>query len=490
MDAFLRGVKRKSTASPGPRLETCPQDDNEEDSTDVKLAILASLHPGFEPDVLLESLLAHDGSVEAVSASLADTDARPAPVARSGAAAVVGNQTSLRGFATTNSIVKSGITPTKKSKLLSRKGTTLRLYDPDDVAEHTPCSIIHNFLPADMANDLLREMLDESRTFEKITFKIFDNVVASPHTSTFYVETEAEQSIQKNEYYYNGSSLTVCFGPYNANPEDRDLHLWEFVLTAKYFQDVRRITPQLLRVKPLVSEAVNREIQHRIRTKYPDGRKLKYQSPDPWQPNAAFANCYNGPQEHVGYHSDQLTYLGPRAVIGSLSLGVAREFRVRKVIPRDADNNLTDDPDAEGQISIHLPHNSLLVMHSEMQELWKHSIAPAQAIDPHPIAGIRRINVTYRDYKAIFHPKYTPKCKCGIPTVLKVVQKRKENWGRYFWMCHAGNTPEGQSCSFFKWADFDDDGNPIWDVARYRRNRPSLQDTTRQCSVEAQTSPS
>lgn len=220
---------------------------------------------------------------------------------------------------------------------------------------------------------------------------------------------------------------------------------------------------------------MNKEILRRIKTKYPDGQKLKYQSPDPWQPNAAFVNCYTGPQEHVGYHSDQLTYLGPRAVIGSLSLGVAREFRVRKVLPRDADNNLAEDPDNEGQISIHLPHNSLLVMHSEMQELWKHSIAPAQAIDPHPIAGTRRINVTYRDYKAIFHPKHTPKCRCGIPTVLKVVQKRKENWGRYFWMCHHGNTPNGESCSFFKWAEFDEDGNPIWDIARYRKGHQITQ---------------
>ena len=39
----------------------------------------------------------------------------------------------------------------------------------------------------------------------------------------------------------------------------------------------------------------------------------------------------------VGYHSDQLTYLGPHAVIGSLSLGVAREFRVRKIVAREAD---------------------------------------------------------------------------------------------------------------------------------------------------------
>lgn len=141
-------------------------------------------------------------------------------------------------------------------------------------------------------------------------------------------------------------------------------------------------------------------------------------------------------------------------VIGSISLGVAREFRVRRIVPQESETQSTtsnkevkprvkskEDSDLEGQISIHLPHNSLLVMHAEMQEEWKHSIAPAQAIDPHPIAGNKRINITYRDYKASLHPRYTPKCQCDVPTVLRVVQRKKENWGRYFWMCHAGNVP-------------------------------------------------
>ncbi len=197
--------------------------------------------------------------------------------------------------------------------------------------------------------------------------------------------------------------------------------------------------------------AVNQEIARRIQTHYPDGKKLRYQSPKEWIPNAAFVNCYKGGSECVGYHSDQLTYLGPRAVIGSLSLGVAREFRVRKVVPRETDGDAApgqqapsqDHPraDVEGQIAIHLPHNSLLVMHAEMQEEWKHSIAPAQAIDPHPIAGNRRINITYRCYRDSFHPRFTPRCHCNVATVLRCVQRKKENWGRYFWMCYAGTTP-------------------------------------------------
>jgi hypothetical protein len=154
-------------------------------------------------------------------------------------------------------------------------------------------------------------------------------------------------------------------------------------------------------------------------------------------------------------------------------LGVSREFRVRKIISKDQDEpagasttspKKRDDSnaDAEGQIAIHLPHNSLLIMHAVMQEDFKHSIAPAQAIDPHPIAKNKRINITYRCYKDALHPKYTPKCKCGIATVLRCVQRKKGNRGRYMWMCHASYTPGQEGCSFFQWAEFDDDGDPPW----------------------------
>ncbi|KAI0803983.1 hypothetical protein GGR55DRAFT_340825 [Xylaria sp. FL0064] len=441
MDAFLRGQKRKSSS-----ITQDPAQDGDEDSTEVKLAMLASLFPDISQEALLEALLAKEGSVGQATSSLLNSQAEPK---KPRAASNVGVQTSLRSFASVSS--PTGETsPAKKPRLLSKKGTTLYLYDPEDIAEHTPCSIIHNFLPQEEANDLLREMLEESKSFKQVTFKLFDNIVQSPHTSTFYVATEAEVNTQKHEYFYYGGRL----------------------------EDVRRITPQLLRVRPKVQETVNKIIKTR--------KKLRYQCPDEWTPNAAFVNCYDGPQESVGYHSDHLTYLGPRAVIGSLSLGVAREFRVRRIVPKDADNNLTEDADAQGQISIHLPHNSLLIMHAEMQEEWKHSITPAQAIDPHPTAGNRRINITYRDYKPNFHPNFTPRCKCNLPAVLRTVQRKKENWGRYFWMCHRGNVPGQENCSFFQWAEFDDDGIPNWDRARYKKTSattgPELYD---KCDGEA-----
>ncbi|RFU27037.1 hypothetical protein B7463_g9318, partial [Scytalidium lignicola] len=440
MEAYVsRKRRRLSTPSPdsvddekGTTLTT-PGD---EESTDFKLAVLSSLYPHISHDALLDILLAHEGDVGKTTEALRnDTSPRKRPSTSSG----IGYQSSLSAFTRAPSVA---ISPTKKPRLLTQKGQTLHLYSPEDVAVHTPCTIIHNFLPPEDANALLEELLVESESFEKIAFKLFENIVQSPHTSCFYVEDLEERRKQKSEYIYNGGLLT----------------------------DVRQLTPQMRYISSKVTEAVNAEVQNRIKTHYPNGKKLKYQSPLPWSPNAAFVNCYNGAAENVGYHSDQLTYLGPRAIIGSISLGVAREFRVRRILP--SGDSTTPRPkessDAGGQIAIHLPHNSLLVMHAEMQEEWKHSIAPAKSIDTHPIAGNKRINITYRNYKANLHPKFTPKCDCGLPTILRAVQKKKENWGRYFWMCYAGNSPDRKDgCEFFQWAEFDDDGNPIWNKKKH-----------------------
>ncbi|KAF2687732.1 hypothetical protein K458DRAFT_294249 [Lentithecium fluviatile CBS 122367] len=400
--------------------------DPEADSTDFKLAVLASLHPNIDEATLLEALLVSEGVVEQASAALT-ASRHLSPRKRS---ATVGYQSSLSAYRITPD--QGG--PAKKP--LVRKGKTLFLYSPADIESHTPCSIIHNFLPQGQADALLQELLHESRTYGKLEFKLFDRVVKSPHTFCFYVNSLAEAEEQKTEYIYDGRKV----------------------------DDVRQSTPEMLKACPQAEEAVNREIQRRIKDFYPGGKRLRYQSPRPWRANTAFVNCYDGPKECVGYHADQLTYLGPRAVIGSLSLGVTREFRVRKIIAEDDQHRKEDGSlaDAQGQISIHLPHNSLLIMHAEMQEEWKHSIASAQAIDPHPLAENKRLNITYRYYKENLHPKYTPKCRCGVPTVLRCVTKQKENRGRYMWMCHTNYVPEQEGCSFFQWAEFDDNGEPPW----------------------------
>ncbi|KAF2625192.1 hypothetical protein BU25DRAFT_124604 [Macroventuria anomochaeta] len=453
MDAFVSRKRKRADVSQKPvpppaasaaskRISASEQD---EESTDFKLALLASLHPVAEETTLLEALLASDGSVEQASTCLAQSTF--ASLKKRSANATTGYQSSLSSY----HVNSDGSGPAKKA--LVKKGKTLHLFSPEDIEQHTPCSIIHNFLPPQQANALLQQLLDEAPTYQSLEFKLFNRVVTSPHTFCFYVNSLAEAEEQKTEYIYDGRKV----------------------------ENVQQSLPEMLNAVPQVEEAVNREIQRRILDFYPNSKKLKYQSPHPWKANTAFVNCYDGPQEHVGYHADQLTYLGPRAVIGSLSLGVAREFRVRKIHVED-DKHRKDDgslADAQGQISIHLPHNSLLIMHAEMQEEWKHSIAPAQAIDPHPLAKNKRLNITYRFYKDSLHPRYTPKCKCGVPTVLRCATRKKESRGRYIWMCHTNYVPGQDGCSFFQWAEFDDDGEPPWaakanaDQERLAKEKPS-----------------
>lgn len=400
--------------------------DDEAESTDFKLAILSSLHPDKEQEVLLDYLLAYDGSVEgatdALSGKIRKTDDE-SPRKRS---AANGYQSSLTGFANPNEGDKNG---TMAARSLTKKGRTLHLYDPKDIERNTPCSIIHNFLSKEDADACIRELIDEMPTFYRGRFMMFDREVESPHTFRFYVDDHEQVQEQKTEYSYNGGPV----------------------------KDVGKTPPQMMKISPLVQKAVNEEIQRRIRD-FQGGKKLKFQSTDEWKPNASFVNCYDGGKENVGYHSDEGTYLGCRAVIGSLSLGVTREFRVRKIVPQvDASS-----ADEQGQIAIHLPHNSLLIMHAEMQEEWKHSIAPALAIDPHPLAGNKRFNITYRCYKDYLHPKYTPRCKCNVPCILRTVQKRAATRGRYIWQCSAGQRPGQKSCSWLEWAQFDEDGKPPW----------------------------
>lgn len=361
--------------------------------------------------------------------------------------------------------MKPGFSEKQRTRSLTKKGKTLHLFSPEDIAAHTPCSIIHNFLPAEEANSLLIELLEEAKTFPRYKFQLFDREVESPHTASLYVSSAEERLQQVSEYVYGG----------------------------RHRKEVRTLTPQMRAVSVKVQQAVNEEVQKRIKTCYPGGKKLKYQSPNEWVPNAAFVNCYNGPSESVGFHSDELSYVGPRAIIGGLSLGVEREFRVRRIVPRDdvgnsngrrsdgsgrlpgtrktndSDSSYTRErelsdarADTQGQISIHLPHNSLLVMHAEMQEEWKHSIPPTQTISPHPVSGNRRINITYRWYRDSLHPRYTPRCRCGVPAILKCVQQKRETRGRYMWTCFAGFIPGKEECSFFQWAEFDDDGEPLW----------------------------
>jgi hypothetical protein len=207
MDAFVSRKRKRaeqqnksvSARISTPTHEIAAQD--EEESTDFKLALLASLHPVLDDNTLLESLLACEGSVEQASEWLTQhntTSPRKRP-----ASSTVGFQSSLSAYR----ISPQGTGPAKKQ--LVKKGQTLHLYSPEDIEAHTPCSIIHNFLPAKQADALLLQLLDEAHTYQSLEFKLFDKVVWSPHTFCFYVNSLAEAEEQKTEYIYDGRQVEV-----------------------------------------------------------------------------------------------------------------------------------------------------------------------------------------------------------------------------------------------------------------------------------------
>ena len=189
------------------RGESAPKNAaQEEESTDYKLALLSSLHPRLDATMLLEALLASDGSVEQASECVTHTQTasprkRPAP------STSVGYQSSLSAYRIASHGTWSG--PARKT--LVRKGQTLYLYSPEDIEAHAPCSIIHNFLPPKQADALLLQLLEEAPTYGTLEFKLFDRVVSSPHTMCFYVRSLAEAQEQKTEYIYDGRRVDVGF---------------------------------------------------------------------------------------------------------------------------------------------------------------------------------------------------------------------------------------------------------------------------------------
>jgi len=394
-------ARRDSSANPRTakvNVEGCStaeyvsKEGDEQLDTDTKIALLASLYPSVSTIALMDILLSTDGSINATSQLLAagqTTQVRKPPSAT--------NQSSLESFVSTQSTSATTAAPKPPPK-----GQTMHLYTPASIALHTPCILHPTFLPPPLATALLQELLQESTTFPPPgKFNLFSRTVQSPHRSVMYTTTPAT-----TPYYYQGITL----------PPPRAFTLSMSTaagLAEKYF-----------------------------RTLEPRG-----------QITAALVNCYSGPQQGVGFHTDALTYIGPRAIICTLSLGVTREFRIQKQPPSSH---------SSGTYAIHLPHNSLLVMTAGMQENWKHSIPLVQRVDRHEVSGDVRIAITFRWYRDDYGPEVTPACGCGGRMVLRPV------WGgeKYFWSCDGEYRGVGQGCGYFQWAVFGEGGRPVFDAEK------------------------
>ena len=87
----------------------------------------------------------------------------------------------------------------------------------------------------------------------------------------------------------------------------------------------------------IIERVVNEEMRKRHRFPLEWGGYPVKDGEEPvlWRANVAASNCYEGAKESVGFHSDQVTYLGPYPTIASLSLGqsiasTARAFETKR----------------------------------------------------------------------------------------------------------------------------------------------------------------
>lgn len=93
--------------------------------------------------------------------------------------------------------------------------------------------------------------------------------------------------------------------------------------------------------------------------------------------NACLANLYRDGKDSNGWHADNEKELGKNPVIGSISLGATRTFKLKHLKTNE-------------RIDFKLTSGSLLIMGGEMQHYWKHQIPKTNTI-----VG-PRINLTFR----------------------------------------------------------------------------------------------
>ncbi len=92
--------------------------------------------------------------------------------------------------------------------------------------------------------------------------------------------------------------------------------------------------------------------------------------------NSVLINYYRDGQDSNAWHSDDEPELGDKPVIGSLSLGAARDFHLRHKAKKQT-HKMTLEP------------GSLLVMSGKTQACWQHQV-PKRAL------ALPRINLTFR----------------------------------------------------------------------------------------------
>lgn len=366
------------------------------DLFDKKLELLKLYFPAVEPKVLSELLESCGESIEKTK-ELICGEKETSNKRRIGAL----YQSSLPGV--TEPVMR------KRIKNNSKKSRVLYLHTPEQVKEHLwpYVSFYRNFLQHELSDVLLKSMMSKTDLITPKEFYLFNNPCKSSHGSRLFVSPEGSEEIERiRGLNYNGE---------------------EYNKLVQYDEPLKRTS---LYIEKFMND-----------TEIPSSKRLPYQSREKWNSHMCVVNYYEKNSDHLDYHSDRLSHIGPHNFIASLSIGATREFRLRK--------NYGDT-----QIySIIIPHNSMVVMRAGCQEEYRHSVnAIKNSIESNPISGSRRFNLTFRFFPQEFM-KNVPRCKCGLSMVLRRSFKTVETRGKYFWSCE--NIYQNKDCGEFHWANFD-----------------------------------
>lgn len=273
----------------------------------------------------------------------------------------------------------------------------ITLLGPKDVEAHLGkyASFYPNFFDKSLADALLDELVEKKDRFYSTEFHLFGNKCRLHHG----VATFAAPDSERPEMVYNGLRMRDPI-PYSP----------DFAAAA---EKIEAHVDKVMRNKP----------------------KLPFQRKERWRSEYCVANYYEKLDNHLDWHSDRLSHIGPHNYIASVLLGSTRVFRLRHASGKGP------------TFEIPLPHNSLFLMHAGCQEEYKHCVSSmSKSIQLHPKVGSSRFSLTFRHYPAEFI-KRLPKCKCNIGMVL-----RRSREGRYFWLCES--VYQNKECGTFHWADF------------------------------------
>ncbi|KAG5436910.1 hypothetical protein PCK2_001039, partial [Pneumocystis canis] len=265
------------------------EDDND---TEMKLALLISVFPDNSPEILLEKLVENDGSVENTVKMCLNSCFKKKCVSKKlkkqrKIDEFIEKHEDKRECPLLNKQELSKVSwPIKMQwdssiKTLKRKNRrVLHLYLSEQIGTKvTPCTLICNVLPQNLANSLLLEMLEESKTWKRNEFRLFERNIVSPCKSCYYFSFDEKDPLEP-KFFHNGSEI----------------------------KDIRVFPKEMNVVQMLVKDIVNKAISGREHS--------EYEHHDEWNPNFVVANLYKKPnilyanaKENVGYHSDQLTHI-------------------------------------------------------------------------------------------------------------------------------------------------------------------------------------